>query len=62
MVVVDSLLRRNKIYAIGYVFWVKFIFIEVIPYLTIVILNYAIGRKTWKSRQFRQGLTSEVRH
>ena len=54
MVVVESWLRRNKVYVIGYVFWAKFILVEVIPYFTIVILNSAIVRKIWKSNQFRR--------
>ena len=60
MIVIETSLRLNKIYVIGYVFWIKFIFVEVIPYLTIVVLNYAIARKSWKSRQFRQRLIIEV--
>ena len=60
MIVIETSLRLNKIYVIGYVFWIKFIFVEVIPYLTIVVLNYAIARKSWKSRQFRQRLILEV--
>ena len=47
-------LRKNKVYAIGYVFWSKLIFVEVIPYFTIIILNSAIVRKIWKSNKFRR--------
>ena len=50
----DSTLRRNKAYAIGYVFWSKFILVEIIPYFTIVVLNSAIVRKIWKSNKFRR--------
>ena len=50
----ETYLRANKAYAVWYIFWSKFIFIEVIPYLTIIILNSAIVRKIWKSNNFRR--------
>jgi hypothetical protein len=53
-IVTTSSLRANKMYVTWYIFWSKFILIEVIPYFTIVILNSAIVRKIWKSNKFRR--------
>ena len=53
-------LRTNAVYATYYVFWSKFILIEVIPYCTIVILNSLIVTKIWKSIQFRKKLTVSI--
>ena len=50
-------LRSNAMYATFYVFWSKFILVEVIPYCTIVVLNSLIIAKIWKSIQFRKKLT-----
>ena len=50
-------LRSNAMYATFYVFWSKFIIVEVIPYCTIVVLNSLIVIKIWKSIQFRKRLT-----
>ena len=50
-------LRSNALYATYYVFWSKFILVEVIPYFTIVVLNSLIIMKIWKSIQFRKKLT-----
>ena len=53
-------LRSNAMYATFYVFWSKFIFVEVIPYCTIVVLNSLIIIKIWKSIQFRKKLTVSI--
>ena len=50
----SSALRQNEIYVTYYIFWSKFILVEVIPYVTIVVLNSAIVRKIWKSSKFRR--------
>lgn len=47
-------LRSNPIYVTYYIFWSKFIFVEVIPYFTILILNSLIIGKIWKSSKFRK--------
>ena len=49
-------LRSNTAYATYYVFWSKFILVEVIPYCTIVVLNSLIVAKIWKSIRFRKKL------
>lgn len=53
-VVSGSALRSNPIYVTYYIFWSKFILIEVIPYLIILVLNSLIIGKIWKSTQFRK--------
>ena len=47
-------LRSNGIYVTYYIFWSKFILVEVIPYMTIMILNLRIIGKIWKSSRFRR--------
>ncbi|TRY73600.1 hypothetical protein TCAL_08729 [Tigriopus californicus] len=46
-------LRRNPMYMSLYVFWSKFIFIEIIPYIIIMICNTFIIFKITKSARFR---------
>ena len=58
-------MRENKIYVSLYLFWSKFIFIEFIPYTTILIMNIFIIIKITKSARFRkkfqrQGADDEV--
>ena len=53
-------LRSNAMYVTFYVFWSKFILVEVIPYCTIVILNSLIVIKIWKSIQFRKKLAVSI--
>ncbi|TRY71962.1 hypothetical protein TCAL_01149 [Tigriopus californicus] len=53
-VVSGSALRSNPIYVTYYIFWSKFILIEVIPYFIILVLNSLIIGKIWKSTQFRK--------
>ena len=47
-------MRENKIYVSLYLFWSKFIFIEFIPYTTILIMNIFIMIKITKSARFRK--------
>ena len=49
-----SALRTNDAYITYYVFWSKFIFIEIIPYFTIIVLNSFIIYKIYRSTQFRK--------
>ena len=49
-----SALRSNHTYITYYVFWSKFIFIELIPYFTIIVLNSFIICKIYRSAQFRK--------
>lgn len=52
--VTGTALRSNPLYVKYYIFWSKFVFVEVIPYFTILILNSLIIGKIWKSNQFRK--------
>jgi hypothetical protein len=47
-------LRGNPTYVTYYIFWSKFLLVEVIPYFLIVILNSLIITKIWKSNKFRR--------
>lgn len=53
-VIVGTALRTNPHYRTFYVFWSKFLFIELFPYLLIVILNSFILVKIVKSSKFRK--------
>ena len=50
-------MRENKVYVTFYLFWSKFIFIEFIPYTTILIMNIFIIIKITKSARFRKKFT-----
>ncbi|TRY78111.1 hypothetical protein TCAL_09473 [Tigriopus californicus] len=52
--VFTTALRKNALYVSLYVFWSKFIFFEIIPYVTILICNIFIIVKIRKSQQFRR--------
>ena len=54
---VETSLRSNKAYTIYYIFWSKFLVVELVPYLTILILNIRIIQKIYKSNQFRRRFT-----
>ena len=47
-------LRENEYYKKYYVFWSKFILIEVIPYAAIIVFNALILAKTVKAAKFRR--------
>ena len=42
-----------------YVFWSKFILVELIPYVTILVLNCAIIYKIFKAAHFRKRFTED---
>ncbi len=52
--VLGSALRRDPVYVTYYIFWSKFILVEAIPYVTIVVLNSLIIGKIYKSSPFRK--------
>merc|ERR1719471_1208689 len=51
-------LRSNQEYITYYIFWSKFLLVEMIPYITIIVLNSMILGKIWKSTQFRKRFVS----
>ena len=54
MVLNPTPMRENKYYKKIYVFWSKFILIELFPYFTIILLNTLILMKTLKAAKFRR--------
>ena len=52
--ITETELRKNTIYVNVYVVWSKIIFIEIIPYIAIVIMNIFIITKITKSTRFRR--------
>lgn len=52
--VASTAMRENQVYVSLYLFWSKFIFIEVIPYTIILIMNIFIIIKITKSARFRK--------
>ena len=50
----STAMRENKFYVSLYLFWSKFLFIEVFPYTTILIMNIFIIIKITKSARFRK--------
>ena len=50
----ETQLRQNTIYVNLYVVWSKIIFIEIIPYFAILIMNIFIITKITKSTRFRR--------
>lgn len=50
-------MRQNAHYEKYYVFWSKIVFMEMIPYCTIIILNVIIVWKIVKSSKFRRNFT-----
>ena len=51
--IVQSTLRSNPVYITYYIFWSKFILVEIIPYFTIIVLNSLIMGKIYKSTRFQ---------
>ncbi|XP_059095091.1 uncharacterized protein LOC131889889 [Tigriopus californicus] len=52
-------LRTHELYVSLYTFWSKIIFMEVIPYVTIIILNAFIVVKIVKSSRFRRNFVNQ---
>ena len=57
---VETTLRTNKVYTVYYIFWSKFLVVELGPYMTILILNIRIIQKIYKSNKFRRKFTVRV--
>ncbi|XP_059079468.1 G-protein coupled receptor daf-37-like [Tigriopus californicus] len=52
--IITTAMRRHPLYMSMYVFWSKFILVELIPYFTILICNVFIICKITKSAKFRK--------
>ena len=51
--ITQTTLRSNPVYITYYIFWSKFILVEIIPYFTIIVLNSMIMGKIYKSTRFQ---------
>ena len=60
--VVASKLREDPIYFSAYVVWSKLIFLEALPYTTIIVLNALICRQLWQSYRFRKSFQPPAHH
>ena len=49
-------LRLNHWYYVLYVFWSKILFVEIIPWITVIILNFCIWRKIKEFQRTRRAL------
>ncbi|CAM6054402.1 unnamed protein product [Sphagnum tenellum] len=59
--VTGSSLRKNPHYVSIYIFWSKFVLIELLPYLTIIVLNSFIVVKIVRSSRFRLRMMGNAR-
>ncbi len=55
-----SIVIVSRYYSQFYVFWSKFLLIELFPYFTIIVLNALILFKTMKASQFRSRFTQQT--
>ena len=54
LVIESTTLRQNPLYITLYVFWSKLILVELIPYISIVIMNVVIIAKLYRSNLYRR--------
>ena len=54
LVIESTTLRQNPLYITLYVFWSKLILVELIPYISIVIMNVVIIVKLYRSNRYRK--------
>ena len=47
-------LRQNYWYVVLYVFWSKFIFVDIIPWVTVIVLNFSICKQMQEFRRTRR--------
>ena len=47
-------LRQNYWYVVLYVFWSKFIFVDIIPWVTVIVLNFRICKQIQEFRRIRR--------
>ena len=49
-----TLMRQNYLYIVFYIFWSKFIFIELVPWVTVFVLNLMIWKKVREFEAIRR--------
>ena len=54
IIIVGTEIRRNPWYMIIYVFWSKFLLVEIVPYLLMIIMNILIWRKIQEFAKIRR--------
>ena len=54
IIIVGTEIRRNPWYIIIYVFWSKFLLVEIVPYLLIIVMNILIWRKIQEFAKIRR--------
>ena len=54
IIIVGTEIRRNPWYIIIYVFWSKFLLVEIVPYLLMVVMNILIWRKIQEFAKIRR--------
>ena len=47
-------LRQNYWYVVLYVFWSKFIFVDIIPWITVIVLNFSICKQIQEFQRIRR--------
>ena len=47
-------LRQNYWYVVLYVFWSKFIFVDIIPWVTVIVLNFSICKQIQEFQRIRR--------
>ena len=47
-------LRQNYWYVVLYVFWSKFIFVDIIPWVTVIVLNLSICKRIQEFQRIRR--------
>ena len=47
-------LRQNYWYVVLYVFWSKFIFVDIIPWVTVIVLNFSICKHIKEFQRIRR--------
>ena len=58
--IVTTDLRRNKEYSLFYVFWSKFLLVEMLPYVVMIVLNILIYRRVKKLVKMRNEVGIET--
>ena len=54
IIIVGTEIRRNPWYIIIYVFWSKFLLVEIVPYLLMIVMNILIWRKIQEFAKIRR--------
>ena len=56
IIIVGTAIRRNPWYIIIYVFWSKFLLVEIVPYVLMIVMNILIWRSIQEFAKIRRNL------